>query len=357
MSRYTKVPTWNQILNKTVALEKGNINLFNTKNGTKFKNLYQIMDYLYSDSTVSEGFANRDRAFYNTVHDFLDTEFINLLHNPTVQQSLFDDGAKLIKSTLAELDTSNVRFSGKDFNFTNLKNYIAREAKTYFDTRAKMKYNREYGLKGQNKPLYTVSAMNKGKILELTIVDTMMDVYGENNVALSKKRNSPYDFSIFDLPMEVKANVDNFRYMDKAPGQVARETLKNMRSQALSYYKRNTFDPWEYKAAFVRALVDYKIVESNAATFMKMNRSNTQYLLASDFIKDLAVYEGEPILNHNRTVVNMDDIYDILATINKRVKNQIAEPITYRRNRTTSLWYGAMDNNTKYVTKQQRMHF
>lgn len=357
MARYTKVPTWNQILTKTTALEKGNLSNFNNKNGTKFKNLYQVMDYLYSDASVSEGFASRDRAFYNTINEFLEKDFINLLRNPVVQQSLFDDAEIILKGQLAELDTSKVSFSGKDFKFTHLRNQIAREAKTYFNNEAKLKYNKVYGIKGKNSTLNQVKIMEKGKILELTITDTMSEVYGGDNVALSRERNAPFDFSIYELPMEVKANVDNFRYMDKAPSKVSRDILKNMRDQAMSYYKRNTFDAWEYKTAFVRALVDYKMMESNGATFMKMNRSATQYLLASDFIKDLATYEGEPILNHNKTVVNMDDIYDVLATIKKRVKNQVSEPINYRRNRTTSLWYGAEDNNTRYVTRQQRMHF
>lgn len=357
MSQYTKVPTWNQILNKTISLEKSNVALFNSTNGTKFKNLYQIMDYLYSASSVGEGFANRDRKLYNTIDEVLDKEFINLLEHPVVQQSLFDDGEQIMKGALTELNTGSIKFSGKDFDFTNLKTQIATAAKTYFNTKAKQKYNKTYGIKGAGASLRQVETMNKGKILELTIVDTMMGTYGADNVELSKKVNSPYDFSIYQLPMEVKANVDRFRYMDKAPSQVAKDILRTMREQAMAYYKRNTFDAWQYKSAFVRALVNYKMVDSNGATFMKMTRSNIQYLLASDFIKDLAVYEGEPILNHSKTVLNIDDIYDVLSTINKRVENQILEPLSYRRNRTTSLWYGAMDNHTRYVTKQQRMHF
>ena len=335
MSKYNNVPTWGALTRKAVELENSNVSNYNSQYGTKYKKLSSIIEALYGNLFVTEGFGNR-MTLYDIIQKDIDSnEFEEIITKPIEQIDLFG-GSKVIKA--GNLTTTQ-QYNGEDFGFKDekLADKIGRAAKRYFDARV-IEIEKQNGMKIDVNYKRNMSVAS-GAILELTFQDTLSEVYGKENLMVPKRVNSPYDFSIFDLPMESKLGLDNFRYMDKAPSRVPIDIIKGMRSQAMQYYKTGSFNEEEYKNAFVRGLINYKLEESAGATFVTGQGASIAYLLASDFIKDLASVNGEYILNHERTVLNMDDIYDILKEIKENVKNQIVEPITYKRNRSSSLWY------------------
>lgn len=370
MNGYKGIPTWSTIWRTAKELEKTSVANYNSKNGTNFRSLYQIIDYIYSDANIIQEF-NKRYTLFDVVQKDLDKVYNDLFDDPIIQLALFTDIVDKdgplgkIQATGKQINTGKFFETLEGMKFTHFRNEIVKKANTYFQHLAVKEYNDRNKLRGKNKvgleilkghdkskiPLTTLLKFDRGVLIELIIIDTMAEIhgYGEGKVLKSRKTNAPFDFSVFDMPMEAKNTLlPEFRYMEQAPSQVAQQSLKVMKEQAIAYYKQNRFDEKEYKRAFIRALVDYKLKESQGATFITMNKDNTQYLLASDFIDDLKAHDGEPIMGRG-THLNMDDIEAVLKKIREEAKEEGLRPIHFKHVDKNVLWYGNQNGKVKSV--------